>query len=319
MQTWSICFQKYVRIMGRRLTQMNTDTRNKICVHLCLSVFFIIFLALSAPQVVYAQSTPTPIPDGAVPITVEVQPNDSLWAIAVPAGLTLQELLDLNGLTEDALIQPGQVLIIGYTMPEPTPTIEVIPTETATLPPPPPTQTAVPPPPTGVCLTAFTDRNGNGIQDAGETLKTAVAFTIFNEEMVVANYVTDGVSEPYCLNNLAEGEYHITRSVGPDEVLTTPGNRGIIVRLGAVADLTFGSVAEGEMVVDEVGAETAVPISAPGFVAAETAVPNLSTAAEKGFEESNRSTNRNIIFVGIIIALILLVGSVFFIIRIRNK
>jgi len=259
------------------------------------------------------------VPDGAVPITVEVQPNDSLWAIAVPAGLTLQELLDLNGLTEDAFIQPGQILIVGYTTPEPTPTVEVIPTETATLSPPPPTETAVPPPPTGVCLTAFTDRNGNGVQDVGEGLKTAVAFTIFNAEMVVANYVTDGVSEPYCLSNLAEGEYHITRSVGPDEVLTTPGNRGIIVRFGAMADLTFGSVAEGELVVDAVGAETAVPIAEPGLGGVETAVPNQPAATDTNPEESNSSSSRVVIYAGMITALILLFGSIFFIIRIRQK
>ncbi len=305
--------------MHRGDTEIHRKEMRKTKKTLCNAVFLLFFLILCLPQVVTAQSTPTPVPEGAVPITVEVQPNDSLWAVAVQAGLSLQELLDLNGLTEDALIQPGQVLIVGYSIPEPTPTVEVIPTETATLPPPPPTQTAVPPPPTGVCLTAFTDRNGNGIQDAGEALKTAVAFTIFNEEMVVANYVTDGVSEPYCLNNLAEGEYHITRSVGPDEMLTTPGNRGIIVRLGAVADLTFGSVAKREMVVDEVGAETAVPVSEPGFVGAETALPNLPAAAETSFKESNSSTSRNIIFVGILTALILLFGSVFFIIRIRKK
>lgn len=268
---------------------------------------------------VRAQETPTPLPEGAVPITVEVQPNDSLWAIAVPAGLTLQELLDLNGLTEDAFIQPGQLLIIGYTTPEPTPTVEVIPTETATLPPPLPTETAVPPPPTGVCLTAFTDRNGNGVRDIGEGLKTAVAFTIFNEEMVVANYVTDGTNEPYCLRDLAEGEYHITRSVGPDEVLTTPGDRGIIVRFGAMADLTFGSVAEGDLVVDEVGAETAVPISEPGIMGGETAVSDQPAATESISEESNSSSSRIVIFAGLITALILLIGSVFFIIRIRQK
>ena len=312
--------------MHRDVTEIHREEERKILEPLCNSaltlrnsVFLLLFLSLSVPQMVSAQETPTPVPDGAVPITVEVQPNDSLWAIAVPAGLTLQELLDLNGLTEDAFIQPGQILIVGYIMPEPTPTVEVIPTETPTLPPPPPTQTAVPPPPTGICLTAFTDRNGNGIQDAGDGLKTAVAFTIFNEEMVVANYVTDGVSEPYCLDNLAEGEYHITRSVGPNEVLTTPGNRGIIVRLGAMAALTFGSVPAGEMIVDEVGTETAVPISEPRLVAEETAVPNGPTTAATNSAESNRATSRMIIVMGMITALFLLFGSVFFIIRIRQR
>ena len=283
---------------------------------LCNSVFLLLFLTLCLPQVVVAQSTPTPIPDEAVPVTIEVQPNDSLWVLAVQAGLSLQELLDLNGLTEDALIQPGQVLIIGYSMPESTPTVEVIPTETATLPPPPSTPTAVPPPPTGICLTAFTDRNGNGMQEPGEGLKSAVAFTIFNQEMVVTNYVTDGISEPYCLDNLAEGEYHITRSVGRDEVLTTPGDRGIIVRSGSLVELVFGSVASGEMVVDEV---TAVPQNNPALVVGKTAVPDLPPASDTDAAKPVLAANRIFVLVGMIIALILLIGSVFFIIRIRQN
>ena len=34
------------------------------------------------------------------------------------------------------------------------------------------------------------------IFDIGESLQTAVAITVFNSESVVANYITDGVSEP---------------------------------------------------------------------------------------------------------------------------
>ena len=266
-------------------------------------------------MLVNAQETPTPLPDGAVPITIEVQPNDSLWALSVRANLSLQELLDLNGLTEDAVIQPGQLLIVGYTTPEPTPTVEIIPTATATLPPPPPTQTPIPPPPTGVCLTAFDDQNRNGMQDVGEGLKTAVAFTIFNDELVVANYVTDGVSEPYCLENMVEGEYHITRSVGPDEVLTTPGDRGILVRLGAMTELTFGSVGENEAVL---GVETAVS-GGQVTVEGETAVSPTQSANNQNLDETQNSSNRIYIFTGLIAALFLLFGSVFFIIRIRRN
>ena len=301
--------------MGRGITRNHAELRMKISVHLCKSVFCVAFMLLFTSQLVIAQETPTPVPDGAVAITIEVQPNDSLWALSARANLSLQELLDLNGLTEDAVIQPGQLLIVGYTTPEPTPTVEIIPTATATLPPPPPTQTPIPPPPTGVCLTAFDDQNRNGMQDVGEGLKTAVAFTIFNDELVVANYVTDGVSEPYCLENMVEGEYHITRSVGPDEVLTTPGDRGILVRLGAMTELSFGSVSANEAVV---GVETAVP-GVQVNVEGETAVSPTQSTTPINSNETQNTSNRIFIFSGLIIALFLLFGSVFFIIRIRRN
>ena len=262
-------------------------------------------------QVVFAQADPTPPAEGAVPITVEVLPNDSLWAVAARAGISLTDLLALNGLTENAVIQPGQQLIVGYSMPEPTATEVVVPTERATLPPPPPSPTAVPPPPTGICLTAFSDINGNGIQEAAEPLKTAVAFTIFNDDVVIANYVTDGVSEPYCIDNLAEGTYHITRSLGPDEVLTTPGDRGIIVRLGAMVDLAFGSVRAGEV-------ETAVSPDIPAAVIGETAVP--PTGLPAGVERAlvNDAPRMATVVVVITLIILLLIGVVIFMIRNRQ-
>ncbi|MCB9431758.1 MAG: hypothetical protein H6668_07190 [Ardenticatenaceae bacterium] len=41
---------------------------------------------------------------------------------------------------------------------------------------------------------------------------------------MVGNYVTDGVSEPYCLEGLTPGNYSVTRSVEANETLTTGGN-----------------------------------------------------------------------------------------------
>ena len=43
------------------------------------------------------------------------------------------------------------------------------------------------------------DVDGNGVQDAGDALSPAVAFTISDGQAVVSNYVTDGESEPFCV------------------------------------------------------------------------------------------------------------------------
>jgi hypothetical protein len=211
-----------------------------VLVALCCSLGI---AAMAMPSPLWAQIEPTATPDAEGVIYSEVRPNDSLWVIAVQAGITLQELLELNGLSENDLIQPGQLLITGYGTPAPGATTDMPAiTSTATRPPPTPTSTAEPAPQTGICLMAFTDTDGDGQRDAGEPPKAAVAFTIFNEEAVIANYVTDGVSEPYCLEGLAAGDYQVTRSVGSDETLTGMGDRGVILTEGNVIYLEFGSL-----------------------------------------------------------------------------
>lgn len=269
------------------------------------SLIAILLVGLFYPSTVNAQITPTPDPDNA--ILIVVQPNDSLWSIAAAARISLDQLLTLNDLTETAVIQPGEQLIVGYSDPEPTATAtQPAPTITPTRPPPPPTETAVPPPPTGVCLLAFNDMNQDGVHDAGEPLKTAVAFTLFNENSVVANYVTDGISEPYCLTNLVEGTYQVTRSIGENETLTTPGDRGIVVQLGEMVDLTFGSV-EGSL-----DAQLSTPVVAEignGIDSEETALFSPAAPAK------STSPFQQPLVIGLSVLLLLLLSTIFLIIR----
>lgn len=221
---------------------MGGQKQNGLLILLLLIVTFgrVGITVVVRPLTVKAQVEPTATPDADGVIYSEVRPNDSLWAVAARAGITLPELLELNDLSESDIIQPGQLLIVGYGTPAATVTMEAA-AATATSTPPPPTATAEPPPPTGICLVAFTDTNGDGRRDAGEPLKASVAFTIFNEQAVVANYVTDGVSEPYCLEGMAAGDYQVTRSIGSGETLTGGGDRGVIVTEGNVIHLEFGS------------------------------------------------------------------------------
>lgn len=213
----------------------------------------------------------SPTPDETGAITVIVQPGESLWIIAARAGLTLPELLALNGLTEAAIINPGDVILIARI----TPPVAASPEEG--------TPTATPPPPTprpteprleaAICLSAYNDRDQDGQQDTGEPLRPGVAFTVYNTQAVVANYITDGVSEPKCLGGLPPGEYRVTRSIAPGETLTTPGDWALNLTAGNELHQSFGSFL-GATLPSEAGLVTAA--AAPSTTVAQ---PQTTAAA----------------------------------------
>jgi len=190
------------------------------------------------------QLTPSPTPDAEGLILVTVQSGDTLWTVAARAGLTLEQLLELNeGLTEESFIQPGQQLIIGRVVGSPTPTVTatvaptVTPSASVT-----PAQTEEPEGGT-ICLTAFDDGNHNGLYDDGEGLRPAVAFTITNADTqtVVSNTITDETTATYCVEGLAAGNYVVTRSKITNEEMTTPDSWAVALVKGTVTTLVFGS------------------------------------------------------------------------------
>lgn len=202
-----------------------------------LWVFFLALMSFFWPSSSLAQIDPTSTPDPEGNIYYIVQPNDSLWSIAARSGISLQELLDLNDMVEDSVVNPGDQLLLGHVDPPPTATSD-IPTPTR----PPPTASETPLPQyTAICMTAFDDLNRDGKHDVGEALLAGVAFTVFNDQIVVANYITDGISEPHCLEALEAGTYHVTRSKAPDEVLTTQGDWALNLIAGSELNLAFGS------------------------------------------------------------------------------
>ncbi len=207
--------------------------------YLCVKVLLLGMLMAVPWQPVGAQTEPTPTPDEAGVIYMIVQPNDTMWAIAGRAGITLAELLAFNGLQESDFIVPGQQLIVGYGQPPTTPTPDISLTPTATLPPPTPRPPSPTPPVTAVCLSAFHDDNSNGLFDSDEPLQVGVAFTVYTNEAVITNYVTDGLSEPYCIS-LVPGSYQIARSVGTGEVLTNAGSQAVMLNQGDMMLLAFG-------------------------------------------------------------------------------
>lgn len=71
----------------------------------------------------------SPPPAPTQPSVYVVQAGETLWEIAVTHGLTLDELLDINGLTRASVIKAGDTLLLV-----PTPETIIPPTATATVP-----------------------------------------------------------------------------------------------------------------------------------------------------------------------------------------
>ena len=276
-------------------------------------------LAAILPTSLQAQiPNPTATPDADGIMYAEVQVDDSLWAIASRSRISLDELLALNGMTEDSIIKVGDLLIIGYVTPPATETSE--PTITPTLSPPTPTFTPLPLPQTAVCLRAYVDVNQNGIHDLDEKLRPSVAFTIFTENTVAANYVTTGVSEPYCIQ-VEPGTYQITRSLSQDEHLTTDGDMAVVVRQGDVLDLAFGgyigATATPTQTPEPVPPTVTIattPVSVEAESMTETAVP---PAEDDIVEENGRSSSWLPIGL-ILLSVLMIVGVIFFVVRMRQ-
>lgn len=264
-------------------------------------------------------SDPTATPNAEGIIYAEVRVGDSLWEIASRSGLRLEELLALNDMTASSLIRPGDLLIIGYVTPPATATSE--PTITSTLSPPTVTFTPLPLPETAVCLLAYVDANQNGIHDPAEKLRPAVAFTIFNENAVAANYVTTGVSEPYCIK-LEPGTYQITRSFSSDEHLTTEGDVAVVLGQGDVLDLAFGGYIGATATPGATATSSQTPESVSPAVSPEATLTGLSAeTAVSGVNESDGENGRGIswLIIGLVmLSVLMIIGVIFFVVRMRQ-
>jgi hypothetical protein len=209
--------------------------------------------------------TPTPGQDGRILYTV--QDGDTLWRIAAVSGLSLDELRQLNNLDADAIINPGNVLLLGFGGPalegSPTPD-SVIPTVVPGSVPPTPTSG----PGSGeVCILLYLDENGDAIRQEEEPAVAEGAISIANrtgtvsqqEETVAGPADPDEDPPRICFPELEEGEYTVTVAI-PDGYNSTtdlsatfrlvPGDTTIIdfgVQLSseAIAEVESEAPAEG--------------------------------------------------------------------------
>jgi len=255
--------------------------------------------------------TPTPRADGAV-IHV-VQSGDTMWTIAIRyaevMGMTPEEALpairDLNN--NPAFINVGQELVIvppGETSPAEEPTAEPSAADAeATVDAP----TAVPTPEliaetadqpdTGnaICVAAFDDADGDGQRGAAEALAANAAISLFRGGSNVATYVTDGINEPYCFQNLAADSYQVQIFPPADYTMTTTGSWAVAVSNNMSISVEFGT---------QYNPDTGA-VAVADSEAAATAVP---TTADTAPTPESSGSNVGLIVLGVAVALVVLAG-----------
>jgi LysM repeat protein len=218
-------------------------------------------------------ATATPRPDGSVVHTV--QSGETLWSIAIrytPTGMTADQMLErIKNLNNDpTLIYPGQELVIAVPQ-NPLPVASSA-AEAATQPESPATEAQSPAteaqsptaeaqapaaeaqspaaqaqPSTAssaICVLAYHDRNVNGAYDADTEEKLPNAgFTLSNQNgNVVGSYVSDGVNEPHCFEQLIQDTYlvQLTKPAGYNAV--TSEYWAITLQQGQTANIILGHV-----------------------------------------------------------------------------
>lgn len=184
--------------------------------------------------------TPTPGPDGR--ILYRVQPGDTLLRISLIAGVPLDELRGLNNLVGDNIVV-GQELLLGLGGPsQVTPTPGPSPTPTVEIP------TPTPLPGAGMlCVLLYNDRNGDSIRQEDEASIPGGAISVSNRSGSFSETTTTGSGlEPFCFENLSEGQYSISVAVPDGYNPTTATSYELSLRAGDETYLGFGAQVNSE-------------------------------------------------------------------------
>lgn len=192
--------------------------------------------------------TPTPGPDGR--IIYIAQEGDSLWRIAAIAGLSLEELMAMNGIQPGDFLTPGTRLELGRAGPA-LATGEaggVVATPTEAEPTPTPSVS------TGeICVLLFEDVNGNGRLEDGEPALAGGQISIADASGALAGELStqslDLEVEPFghCFEDLASGAYNVSAAVPPGYNPTTGLNLPVNLEPGDVKYLQFGAQASSSV------------------------------------------------------------------------
>jgi hypothetical protein len=281
--------------------------------------------------------TPTPRPDGAIVHVVQV--GDSLWSIAIryasALGMSAEEALPIIRELNDnpAFVQVGQEILVALpdesaepkevaeeaptaessdataseteepVVSEPTATpeatAEAIPTDI-----PQPELIAAVEPASSICVSVFNDLNGNGTAEDAEGLLPEAVLTLSRSSGPVATYVTDGINEPYCFEELESDTYQITFSQPPEFQMTTTGNWAISVSDGDAIQVQFGARYDANAVA-----------AAQTESAVEAAQDDDVGTVESAPESEGLSSQLGTIALGIAIVLVLLAGVGFVLLR----
>jgi len=139
----------------------------------------------SAAVVVIPVVAATPNPDGS--IVHIVRTGQALWNIAAVYKVTMEELMELNGITQYDYIHPGDEIIVQAPF-TPTPTATKTPSPTNTRPPATKTPTTTATPEGGIPTATATVAAGAGIVegDDGETVQEALENPTLRGVVVIA-------------------------------------------------------------------------------------------------------------------------------------
>ena len=212
--------------------------------------------------------TPTPVPDAvasAATVTVYAGPGEIYDVVAqIPQGtfmkvtgkdpdgkwLTITTDDGKAGWVSVSQLQVNvQVASVAAAAVPPTPT--PTPTNTPTITPTPvhtptptvtPTPTFTPTPAVGrICIVSYNDRNANGLREPSEEQLANAVFTVSDPTHTVGAYATNGLTEPYCFDDLLPGYYYVTELNAPGYESTTYDTWGIALGSGSAFDLEFGN------------------------------------------------------------------------------
>jgi hypothetical protein len=204
--------------------------------------------------------------------------------------------------TEEAPVREGEaaaseedVIVVEGEDIEASPTIE-------------PTAVATATGPAGICVSAFNDENGNGTFDgAPDAVKADAAITLFKDGKTVTTYITDGVKDTHCFENLETGTYQVQLYPPANYVPTTADSWAISVSEGVYIPLEFGMQFNAGEPAAEVADAAASDVGAADTTDETTAVtPEEETAAA---DAGGLMSNAGGILVVVAVILVLLAGA----------
>jgi LysM repeat protein len=210
-----------------------------------------------APDVPVAPAAPAPTalprPDGA--LVHIVQSGDTVFGLALQYDVPMNDILRLNGLTQESYLLIGQELVIaGGKLPaaQPTAISAAAPTPTSTL----VAVSAATPAPasagaaisqTQLCVSAFDDLNGDSVRSTDEGLAAGAIFYVTDEhDQLIVSYLTDGQSEPHCFTRLVPGKFGILIEPAAGTLATSDRRWSIALDPGATLNVHFGSRSLGQ-------------------------------------------------------------------------
>ena len=154
--------------------------------------------------------------------------------------------------------------------------------------------------PTGICVSAYADLNGDGQRDeATENFMSDAAITLFQAGTTVSTYITDGISEPHCFENLEADAYEVRIFPPANYQATTSDSWAIAISDGVMVPVSFG--------VQEAVQVAAVDTSAELPAESEAATESTSDTTEDAAAQVEEPGGLNIGMIVLVIAVFLVI------------